>query len=52
MAASIPEGLGVVVAGVDAVGGGVDAGELPLVKVNELAGFLLHDLVGLRLAEG
>lgn len=42
MAASIPEGLWVEVAGVHAIRGGVDAGELALVESDELHWLLLH----------
>lgn len=52
LAACVPEGLWVVVAGVDPVGGGVDAGELVLVEAQVLLRLLLQDLVGLGLAEG
>lgn len=51
MAAGIPEGLGVEVGGVHAVGRRVDAGELPLVEVDEGCCFLLHHLVSFGLAE-
>lgn len=51
LAAGVPEGLGVEVGGVHAVGGRVDAGELLLVEVDEGCGFLLHHLVGFGLTE-
>lgn len=51
LAAGAPEGLRVEVGGVHAVRGRVDAGELPLVELDEGSGFLLHHLVGFGLAE-
>lgn len=51
LAAGIPEGLRVEVGGVHAVGRRVDAGELPLVEVDEGCGFLLHYLVSFGLTE-
>lgn len=51
LAASIPEGLGVVVAGVHPVGGGVDAGQLVLVEAQVLGWLLLQDLVGFGFTE-
>lgn len=52
LAASVPEGLRIVVAGVDAVGGGVYAGELVLVETQVLGRLLLQDLMGLGFTEG
>lgn len=42
MAAGVPEGLWVEVAGVHAVRGGVDTRELALVELHELHRLLLH----------
>lgn len=50
MAAGIPEGLWVEVAGVHAVRGGVDTRELALVESHKLHRLLLHELMGLGLA--
>ena len=52
LAAGVPEGLRVVVAGIHSVGGGVDARELVLVEAQVLSRLLLQDLLGLGLAEG
>lgn len=52
LAAGVPEGLRVIVAGVHPVGGRVDAGQLALVEADVLGRLLLHDLLGPGLAEG
>lgn len=51
LAASIPEGLGVVVAGVNTVRGWVDAGQLMLVETQILGWLLLQDLMGFCFTE-
>lgn len=51
LAPSIPEGLRVEVGGVHTVRGRIDAGQLPLVELNEGRCFLLHHLVGFSLTQ-
>lgn len=51
LAAGVPEGLRVEIGGVHSVRAGVDAGELPLVELDEGRRFLLHQLVSFGLAQ-
>ena len=52
LAANVPVELGVEVGGVDAIGRGVDAGQLPLVEGQELGGPVVDQGLGPGLAEG